>query len=206
MVNKPDTGEKKNLMTTRHEENSGDGHEDGVPQDEVLGVKPRAFEVKFLLKVGDILPQDEVVSLIPRAFEVHLLELLLKVGEPLAQDEVIGVKPRGFKDLELTAIGLEDILKHSSNDHSARHIYTGTDMPSMQRAQMLLMERADLMRKKHKLKRDMENAVEFRNHIKHRARVQAIRERRDVILEQVRQIVDMEVKLFKTWLPVHSND
>ena len=83
-------------MTTRHEENSGDGHEDGVPQDEVLGVKPRAFEVclvKFLLKVGDILPQDEVVSVIPRAFEVHLVKLLLKVGEPLAQDEVISVKP-----------------------------------------------------------------------------------------------------------------
>ena len=177
MVNKPDTGEKKNLMTARHKENSRDGHEDGVPQDEVLGVKPRAFEVDLLAqdeifgvkprafkvhlvellpKVGDILAQDEVISVIPRAFEVCLVEFLLKVGEPLAQDEVIGVKPRGFKDLELTAIGLEDILKHSLNDHSAQHIYTGTDMPSMQRAQMLLMERADL--------------------------------------------------IFKTWLPVHSND
>ena len=187
MVNKPDTGEKKNLMTARHKENSRDGHEDGVPQDEVLGVKPRAFKaslvelllkvgvllaqdevfgvkprafkvhlVELLPKVGDILAQDEVISVIPRAFEVHLLEMLLKVGEPLAQDEVIGVKPRGFKDLKLMAIGLEDILKHSLNDHSAQHIYTGTDMPSMQRAQMLLMERADL--------------------------------------------------IFKTWLPVHSND
>jgi hypothetical protein len=68
-------------------------------------------------------------------------------------------------------------------------------MPSMQRVQMLLMERTDLMREKHKLKRDMENAVEFRNHIKHRERVQAIRERCDVILEQVRQIVDMEVAM-----------
>ena len=133
-------------MTTRHEENSRDGQhldKDGVSQHEVLGVKP--FE--FLLKVGvllevlgvkprgfevdDLIAQDEVIGVIPRAFEVHPLELLLKVGKPLAQDEVISVKPRPFEDLELSAIGLEDILKHSLNDHIARHIYTGTDPPSM---------------------------------------------------------------------------
>ncbi len=139
-------------MTTRHEENSRDGQhldKDGVSQHEVLGgkpfefllkvgvllevlgVKPRGFEVHILhliLKVDDLIAQDEVIGVIPRAFEVHPLELLLKVGKPLAQDEVISVKPRPFEDLELSAIGLEDILKHSLNDHIARHIYTGTDM------------------------------------------------------------------------------